>query len=409
MTITILPAQPAVDFSRPEFSNAMPTSQYQPELGNTTEGMIDALADSVVANGVHDDHADPFKAFGNTLEALIDIATFKLAPEMAYRAEQQLLVLYADPAVSSSVNREMIKQLIKTQDILAGNRGPKTEMFAMPASLLHLIGQSARSGIANQEVDSGIPPSRLEDIESRLIDATGVADERGEGRDILSSARFVTSDEVSANFAKIHRGYEQEINISDEITVEAMTRQVDGLLSVASEKGITVAPLFCNGHFMLVAAEKNNVANECKLTIVNTHVALDEIGNKAVSALSKAERGDPIKCNEIDNAAVDRYEQALINRLKQSLTGKSVELKIHSRQLQEHAINSCGPLISLLAENIEANEGREVNEIVLKCFSMWRNLNAQQQKDVVMAQRSKMIGDAVYAKMRSRFVDLSAS
>ncbi|HEY4072478.1 MAG TPA: hypothetical protein VGM52_05175 [Herbaspirillum sp.] len=408
MTITTLPAQPAVDPRCLQFPDAAAKSQYNPQIGNTTEGMIDDLADSVAANGVHDDQADPFKAFGNTLEALIDIATFKLAPEMAYRAEQQLLALYADPAVSSSVNREMIKQLIETQDILAGNRGPKTEMFAMPASLLHLIGQSARNGIENQEVDCAIPPSRLEAIESTLIDATGVADERGEGRDILGSARFVTSDEVNANFAKIHRGYEQEINISDEITVEAMTQQFDGLLGVASEKGITVAPLFCNGHFMLVTAEKSNAANKCKLTIVNTHVALDEIGHKAVSALSTAERRDPIKCNEIDNASVDRYDRALVARMRNSFPGKSVDLTIHSQQLQGHAINSCGPLISLLAENIDANEEREVNQIVLKCFSMWRNLNARQQKDVVMAQRSKMIGDTVYAKMRSRFVDLSA-
>jgi hypothetical protein len=409
MTITTLPAQPAVDFCRPRFSDAAPASQYEPQLGNTSEGMIDDLADSVAANGVHDDHVDPFKAFGNTLEVLIDIATFKLAPQLAHRAEQKLLILYADPAVSSSVNNEMVKQLIKAQDILAGNNcGPRAEMFAMPASLLHLIGQSARSGMANQGVDSAIPPSRLEDIESRLIDATGVADERDQGRDILDSARFVTSDEVNANFANIHRGYQQEINISDEITVEAMTQQFDGLLSAASEKGVTVAPLFCNGHFMLVTAEKSNAASKCKLTIVNTHVALDEIGNEAASALSEAERRDPTKCKEIDDASVERYARALVARVRSGLSDNPV-VTVRSRQLQGFAINSCGPLISLVAENIDVNEGRDVYETVSKCFSQWRKLNEQQQKDVVMAQRSKMIGDAVEAKMKSRFVDLSAS
>jgi hypothetical protein len=409
MTLLILPAQPAAAFYRPELSSAAATPKSEPQLGNTTEGMIDSLADSVTANGVHDDHADTSKAFGNTLGALIDIATFKLAPEMAYRAEQKLLGLYADPTVSSSVNSEMIKQLIETQDILAGNSGPKAAMFAMPASLLHLIGQFARNGMANQEVDSAILPRGLEDIKSRLIDAIGVPDERDEGRDILDAARFVTTDEVGANFAKIRSGYKQEINISDDVTAEAMTLQFDGLLNAAAEKGRTIAPLFCNGHFMLVSAEKSRVAEKYTLRIVNTHVALDEIGTTALNALSKAERSDPGKCKEIKDASVGRYDRALLERLRYAFTGEKVTLRIHSRQLQEHALNSCGPLISLLAENIDANEGRHLIMTIEQCFNRWGNLNAEQQQTIVMAQRAKMIGDAVEARMKSRFVDLSAA
>jgi hypothetical protein len=407
MTQVTLSAQPSAVFNSPKFSSdAAAPSQRDSQLGNTNKAMIDRLVDSVVANGVHDSHADPFKMFGSMLKALIGIATCKQSPEQAYYAEQKLLELYADPAVSSSVNCEMIKQLIETQDSLS-NWNPKSTMFAMPASLLHLIGQSARNGIDNQDGNSAIPPRRLDEIKSSLIDATGIEDERDTGRYIFDGTRFVTTDEVGASFGKVRYGYEQEINIGKGVVVEAITQQLDGLFNAASENGIAVAPLFFEGHFMLVTAKRSSVADKFELTIANTNVAFDATAISALRALSQAERNDPVKRREIQEASVNRYNLVLVGRLKNSFAGKSIILKIYTQHLQEHAKNSCGPLISMLAEHIAVKEPNQVSEAIVQCFNQWRDLNAQQQITAVMAQRSKLIGHAVEARRKSRFVDLS--
>jgi hypothetical protein len=408
MTQVTLSAQPSVVFDRSKFPDAAATSKPEQKFNNTSAAIIDRLVDSVAANGVHDGHADTFKAFGSALKALIGSAADKQSPEMAYYAEQKLLLLYADPAVSSSVNNEIIKQLTETQDELS-KWNPKATMFAMPASLLHLIGQSERYCIVNQEGSSVMPPRQLEDIKSSLIDATGMADERKAGRDIFSATRFVTTDEVGASFGKVSHGYEQEVNISKGVAVEAITQQLDGLLNAASENGIAIAPLFLNDHFMLVTAKRSSVADKFELTIANTHVAFDSEGQSALRALSQAERNDPVKRREIQEASVNRYNMVLVNRLKNSFAGKSIVLTIYTQHLQEHAKNSCGPLISMLAEHVAVKEPSQVSETIVHCFNQWRNLNAQQQITAVMAQRSKLIGHAVEARRKSRFVDLSVS
>jgi hypothetical protein len=346
-----------------------------------TASLVDSLAKSV------SDAADHLSC-SNELEALIDIATFKDkdANFASSRAELRLLMIYSHLDISVAVRRDMIEQLVVAQNNMLDENSPNADAFAMPASLLHLTAQYARTQIANGDADVVIAPTRLEDIKATLVEATNLLDENIEGRDIADPARLVSTDEILAAFWTIPCGHSSEINLSEEVCDEQKRAQIQSLMnSVDMKGGVVAAPLFIDGHFMLMTIEKNAGRDKYKynLTIANTNVA--SIDTSAKSA----------------NRAIQK------RFLGASIPHRRCRVRIHNAKMQEHAANSCGPLISLLANHIDyahKEKGFSVKKAIVTKLRNFEKFNAQQQKDIVMAQRSKMIGDTVVYNDRGRFI-----
>jgi hypothetical protein len=155
--------------------------------------------------------------------------------------------------------------------------------------------------------------------------------------------------------------------------------------NVDRKGGVVIAPLFIDGHFMLMTIEKNAQRDKykCNLTIANTNVA------------------------SIDTSAKSANRTIQKRFLGASIPHRRCRLRIHNGKMQEHVANSCGPLITMLAGHIDyahRNKAFSVKKIVVAKLRDFEKLNAQQQKDAVMGQRSKMIGEAVAYNDRGRFI-----
>jgi hypothetical protein len=349
----------------------------QPNLLDSTTFMIDSLVNSVLAAGDHVRCADE-------LGALVDIAMFKdeNAHMASHHAEQKLLAIYADPNISSEVRHDLIVQLVERKAILSEGCGQNVAEFAMPASLLHLAAQYARNQIEDDEAPPVIDPSDLEEIKSILADATCLQDENCEGRDISDPKRFVTTDEMCAASMINPCGYYREINLSEGVSSTEKSDQLRYLLDKAVTHGLVTVPLIVSGHFMLVVVEKNPKSEIFQITIANTNMAPD-------APLAK----------QLNNDFSKNFEN--------HLSGRKFKMTVHHAAMQEHAIHSCGPLVSLLAKDIGNSykqKGFRLKKTIAANGVKFSRLNAQQQKDLVMAQRSRMIGDVVFHNIEKRFV-----
>jgi hypothetical protein len=381
--------QPQQPQQPPEYSRSITTEHSsvpgvqfrqrgQPNLLDSTTFMIDSLVNSVLAAGDHVSCADE-------LGALVDIAMFKdeNAHMASHHAEQKLLAIYADPNISSEVRHDLIAQLVERKAILSEGCGQNVEAFAIPASLLHLSAQYARNQIADAEAPSVIDPSDLEEIKSILADATCLQDENCEGRDISDPKRFVTSDEMCTASMKSPCGYYREINLSAGVSRTEKNDQLRYLLDKAAAHGLVTAPLVVADHFMLIVVERKPKSEIFQITIANTNMAPD-------SPFAK----------HLNNQLFENFEN--------HLSGRKFKMTVHHAAMQEHAINSCGPLVSLLAKDIGNSykqKGFRLKKTMAANRIKFSGLNAQQQKDLVMAQRSRMIGDAVFHKnSEKRFV-----
>lgn len=359
--------------------------------------MVNELAENIFTSGSHLDCSQE-------LEALVDIATFKdpNADSASARAEQQLLSLYAHPETLPATRENLIDQLLAREDILARGAGPDVEAFGMPASLLHLAAQHARRQMAKNEPDASMAPARLDAIRSTLKEATGLTDET----DIVDSNREVTTDEMMASFATLPDACSQVVNLSSDVCDKPAQLQL--LLDEVPDDGIAVAPMLVDGHFMLIAAEKAAAKNKYELTIANTLLPISDAVKRAVSSgfsLDKEMSTDVFI--RVREECAERFTKELTEKIAPGFAGKIASLEICSNHLQAHAVNSCGPLVSLLADRVATREDRweSVGRQIQNLADEWRALNEEQQINAAIAHRAKMIGKTVVWRTESRFID----
>ncbi|MDB5777366.1 MAG: hypothetical protein JWP38_3499 [Herbaspirillum sp.] len=379
-------AQP-VNYLSPRLPGDTPTGQRRRlRMVESTASMIDGLTDSVLKGSRHADCR-------NTLEVLIDIATYRKGPEAALRAEQNLLRLYADPSISSAVRREMIGQLLEAQAVIASKASSNAEHFAMPVALLHLAAQYGRMEIKNDEPRPVVGRAAVDDMGNRLADAVSVGDGAAA---IVDTQRFVTGMEIQASFAKTECGDSDIIDLSDDIDAGAIKRKVDALTAAAQRNGMAVAPLFIADHYMLLIAKKDEASGRCALITVDTSRALDkqaalELGR--LSAAGHVDAGARQRLQWLQRESDERFLLDISNRVNRPLI-------MHCSRLQTNVPNGCGPLIVLLLKRIDGARLDDVaatERYIAQQFDEWRSFDAQTQQNLVMAQRAEMIGD-VYEK-----------
>jgi hypothetical protein len=372
----------------------------------TSASMIDSLAHSVRSGGDGADHA-------GTLQVLIDIATLK---EVNWRkgceisiashyAEKKLLDLYRAPGVSSTTRDVMIKQLAESHAIIA-RRSNENEGFAMPVALAHLVAQHAYAQIARQETGVALEAGPMEGIKSALIDATGLGDQLIDGTDIADPERPVTVDEMVSGLLDVPCTYVHEIDLSKEVSAKDRTEDMTGLLHKAQNGQMVIAPLLMGDHFMLMAVEKSPKTGRFNVIVANTKEGYDEIGRADLEALPDASRDD-INLTEIQNASLSRFKASVKKEIQDSADGKELRIIVRSAHLQGQAINSSGPLVWELARRVsEASKARDfkILRTIDKFYETFNLLPTQNQKDAVMAWRSKMIGDAAEWHNESRFL-----
>jgi hypothetical protein len=349
----------------------------------STESMIDGLTDGVLSGGGHADCRD-------TLEVLIDIATYRQGPAAALRAERNLLRLYANPSISAAVRKEMIVQLLEAQAVIASKASSNVEHFAMPVALLHLTAQYGRMEIKNDEPRPVAGRAAVDDMSNRLADAVSVGDGGGA---IVDSQRFVTGMEMQASFAKAECGDSGIIDLSDDIDVRAIKGKVDALTAVAQQNGTAAAPLFIADHYMLLIAKKDQASGRCAWIAVDTDRALDRQASQELSRLSAAGNVDAGARQRLQRQSDQRFLLTLSSRISRPLT-------MHCGRLQTNVPNGCGPLVVLLLKRIDGArlDGVAATErYIAQQFDEWLSLDAQTQQNIVMGQRAEMIGD-VYEK-----------
>jgi hypothetical protein len=376
--------------------NAKPSSSAAPPIEpqiDSSASMVDDLVENIRKSG---DHVDCRKE----LAALIDIATFKdiQAHSASYRAEQQLLSLYAHPKTSSVTRRDMVKQLLRAENILARGTGRNAAAFGMPASLLHLAAQHARNQMRNDEPDITIAPAHLEEIGATLKDATGLSDET----DIVDINREVTTDEMLASFATLPGACPHVINLSKDVCDKPA--QMQQLLDKVPDEGPAIAPLLVDGHFMLIAAEKTAVNDKYAFTIGNTRL---RISGAVKRLLPSGRRLNSALLLRVKNKLKERFTGAFVKQTSSAFKGKIGAMEVCSNHLQAHAINSCGPLVSLMADNLALHRNKDIRIAaqIQDLSDNWRAMDGPQQVNAVIAQRARMIGNTVVWRTESRFVD----
>jgi hypothetical protein len=276
----------------------------------------------------------------------------------------------------------------------------------MPVALLHLAAQVSHQTNLVQVMNhpqggphagsrTVITPADMERVNALLEQATAIP-ERAEAKgDMSAPGRYITSDELNASFGRIPGAHASVINLSDAAGPEAVAAQLEALIgTVRSAKPgqVTVAPLFVNDHFMLAAVETLVNEGKYRLTVVNTHQPDDQMDGGDLTAAF------PVK-----------YADALRRILSASPFGNILETVFLSSPAQKNTVNSCGPLAAMLAEQLDSAQVESrfsVRAQVEQCFVRWHALEAQQQLDLVTAQRARMIGDAAEASNwdNSRFL-----
>ena len=357
----------------------MPRSQSKLEA--VTADMIEGFADNVLSGA-------PRGNCASDLELLIDIATFNdpQADAASSYAEKKLMDIYADSIVSPDVRESMISQLVETRNILLEGSRPNSSKFSLPASLLHLTAQHV---CGNEKTNLVIDPVPLEDIDSDLAEACGLLDENTKGGEIFDSERYVTTDEVCAAIKGISCGYHREINLSDQVTPEMKREQIRFLFDHVIAHGFVVAPLLSNNHFMLAAVKKKPKSNEFQVHIANSNLLEDK-------------------------TSADYFKRSLIKQFSDHAgEGRKFRVLLHQVQLQKNVTNSCGPWISLLAKDVRDRYGRkdfQVSKTFKESFAKFGRLSPEQQKNLIMAERSRMIGHtAVLNERRFAFPDIGNS
>jgi hypothetical protein len=87
-----------------KFSAPIQEDASAPILDEASASMIESLAADIV------DCKNDAAHCSSVLEVLIDIATYKKAPDAALHAEKKLLTLYGDPGMPQSLRDKLIGQ-----------------------------------------------------------------------------------------------------------------------------------------------------------------------------------------------------------------------------------------------------------------------------------------------------------
>ncbi|HEY4319271.1 MAG TPA: hypothetical protein VGN04_16850 [Herbaspirillum sp.] len=361
--------------------------------------MVDSLAWNIRQCGEHN-------ACSEELSALIDIAMYKNSEAnfVSRHAEQHLLDLFAQPDVSAATRRQLIDRLFECETILVGGTGVNANEFAMPASLKHLMAQYVHRQMSLQTaeivtddemhmVEGGpaIDDVQLAEMELELMAASKLNDK------IIDPNRCVSTDEMLASFAQLPGTHPHVIDLSSNVTSSSAKMQMDLLLDNVPDTGFILAPLLVNAHFMLMAAEKSRMPGKCALTIANTFLSIGGAAIKAVNDPSNQRRLNADFIRTLREAAGDRFADRLSRRIQRAAAGKVSHIEIASNHLQMHAINSCGPLVAMLAQEVAGRKpgAGKVGTLVRSLCDDWRKLKPQQQKDQVLAQRARMMGCTV--------------
>ncbi|RXZ33275.1 hypothetical protein D9O50_14345 [Oxalobacteraceae bacterium CAVE-383] len=370
--------------------------------------MVDSLAEYICESGEYNDCS-------LELGALVDIATYRNveADAVSRQAEWQLLSLFSDPTLPPVMRSQIVDLLFESEAILMRGNSPDAKEFVMPASLKHLMAQCMHRQIASEaaneaaleEVKVTADAVHLEVIKRGLEEASGLDDEM----DIADPNRFVTTDEMLASFAELPDTCGHVINLSEGVTADAAQMQMTYLLEKVPDVGVALAPLLVDAHFMLITAEKSAVPGKYALTIANTYLPISQA---AVNALAIVQHEDALpaigvsptvpRANRnhflnLKDAMGDRFAKQIFAKLSPALAGRVDAMKMVNNHLQAHALNSCGPLVSMMAENIAEHKprGKAVGELMERMAHEWQSLEPQQQKDAVIAHRAKMIGHTV--------------
>lgn len=349
------------------------------------------------------------KAARGAIKILISIALNRTAAQASHHAERWLLQLYM--IVATDKQRKMIVHKLKaahymfSKDVIA-RRTEHPEDFAMPAALLHIVGQhtwlamsaggctrSARRGLA------GWDHLLLGALTGKCQVMSGVA----------SPEKWLSKMEKDAAMKRSVCCLPEEIEINEEQSRSKVVAQVSQLAALAGQLKVAMAILRFNGERYLLVAERPDGAHRCTVLLVKTNDHLDERAKHRLASVPVAQRS-AVLVERLRRDTRVWMETEVRRRLGlTNLSGSGCVFSgftVHDDIEQQTPYAGEVILYTLMDEIEQSRIAGDVDASgrIATLSHAYCNSSVSFLKTVVMAQRAKIFADGLELASGSRYV-----
>lgn len=349
------------------------------------------------------------KAARRAIKILISIALNRTAAQASHHAERWLLQLYIIAATDKQ--RKMIVRKLKaahylfSKDVIA-RRTEHPEDFAMPAALLHIVGQHTWLALSAggctrpaRRGQAGWDHLLLGALTGKCQVMSGVA----------SPEKWLSKMEKDAAMKRAVCCLPEEIEINEEQPRGKVLGQIEQLAVLAGQLKVATAILRFNGERYLLVAERPDGAHRCTLLLVKTGDHLDERAKQRLESVPAAQRSAGL-IERLRRGTRIWMETEVRRRLGLTdLSGSGCAFSGFTMQddIEQQTPYAGEVILYTLMDEIE--QSRVAGDVdasarIAALSHAYCNSSVSFLKTVVMAQRAKMFADGLELASGSRYV-----